>query len=91
MVPASPTTGPVPDVPAVVIYPLAEIAGSLAVWALCGEDNRERVVASSRTADLHPLKMMHGGRMAGLVKLRCSIAHFGGCKLRADRVGQAVN
>ena len=27
----------------------------------------------SRSADLHPLKILHNGRMAGLVKLRRSI------------------
>jgi hypothetical protein len=35
------------------------------------------MTAKSRTADLHPSKMLHDGRMAGLVKLHRSTVAFG--------------
>lgn len=37
-------------------------------------------------ADLHPPRMLHDARMAGLVKLRCSAGNLGERPLWADRV-----
>ena len=41
-----------------------------------------------RSADLHPPKMLHDARMAGLVKLRRSTGHLGERQQWAGRVGQ---
>jgi chromosome segregation ATPase len=51
---------------------------------------KKRRSARSRSADLHPPKMLHDARMAGLVKLRCGIVTDCGGRLRADLDDQAA-
>jgi hypothetical protein len=44
-------------------------------------------VSFVRSADLHPQKMLHHARMAGLVKLHCGVVSYSERLVRAVRTG----